>query len=96
MVDLVDMGDYQAAGLVDLVDKEGLDLLPDLQVLKVLLSLLLPMEEWPLKDFLLVGFSEEALLSWFGLQVFTLIDLGVGAGGPFSAICCSVVQLSFL
>ena len=44
MVDLVDLGQYQAAGLVDLVDREGLDPLADLQVLKVLIPLLVPME----------------------------------------------------
>ena len=44
MVDLVDLGDYQAIGLVDLVDREGLDLQADLQALPVLLPLLVPME----------------------------------------------------
>ena len=44
MVDLVDLGEYQAVGLVGLVDREGLDLLAGLLVLKVLLPLLVPME----------------------------------------------------
>ena len=34
MVDLVDLGNYQAVDLVDLVDWEGLDPLADLQVLR--------------------------------------------------------------
>ena len=41
---LVDLGDYQAVGLADLVDRDELDLLANLQVLKVLIPLLVPME----------------------------------------------------
>ena len=44
MVDLVDLGDYQAIGLVDLMDREGLDLQTDPQALLVLLPLLVPMD----------------------------------------------------
>ena len=44
MVDLVDVGDYQAIGLIGLVHIEGLDLQAGLQALPVLLPLLVPME----------------------------------------------------
>ena len=44
MIELVGLGDYQAVGLVDLVDREGLDLLTDLQALQVLILFLVPME----------------------------------------------------
>ena len=56
MVDLV-LGEYQVIGLVDLVDREGLDLLTDL------LPLLVPMEGQSLWDFVLGFFSEEVPLS---------------------------------
>ena len=56
------MGEYQVVAWVDLVDREGLDLLTDLQALQVLLPLLVPMEGQSLRGFVLEGFSEEVPL----------------------------------
>ena len=40
---LVDLGESQVVGLVGLVNRDGLDPLADLQVLKVLIPILVPM-----------------------------------------------------
>ena len=44
--------------------------------------------------FEVVGFGVAFAFVWAGS--FALTGLGVGAGGPFSAMCCSTGQLYFL
>ena len=44
--------------------------------------------------FEVVGLGVAFALVWAG--IFALTSLGVGAGSPFSAICCSTGQLYFL
>ena len=44
--------------------------------------------------FEVVGFGVAFAFVW--ADIFALTGLGVGAGSPFSAICCSTDQLYFL
>ena len=44
--------------------------------------------------FEVVGFGMAFAFVWAG--IFALTVLSVGAGGPFSAICCPTNQLYFL